>query len=177
MEHFIFKEGQQHGPYSPRQISKMIHSRHIRSTDFYWHEGMSDWQRISVFISSRLTRKARFAFGIILLVAVIFASGVFSEKQGDTSKPSNPFSAVLDASGLDAIPVSASRERMIQYLRYLDARDTYNRQRMIDEFDIIYVPLKTPVTILERGGETTRVAIRDGMFRGDTVYVASEWVK
>jgi len=40
---YIFKDDQQFGPYSPKEILKRISNRELTENDYGWHEGCDEW--------------------------------------------------------------------------------------------------------------------------------------
>jgi hypothetical protein len=51
MEFFVFKDGQQGGPYSLQEIQSSLATGAFSAGDLCWHEGLTDWQPISMFVS------------------------------------------------------------------------------------------------------------------------------
>ena len=47
MEIFIHRNGQDFGPYSPREIRDRIRSGQLLRTDMAWYEGATDWMPLS----------------------------------------------------------------------------------------------------------------------------------
>ncbi|MEA3188523.1 MAG: hypothetical protein QOD99_2353, partial [Chthoniobacter sp.] len=46
MDTYLYRDGQQQGPFSKEDISGMLESGEITYDDLFWCEGMDDWQRL-----------------------------------------------------------------------------------------------------------------------------------
>jgi uncharacterized RDD family membrane protein YckC len=119
---FIYRDGQQHGPFTKEQILEMIQNESVSRNDFYWIEGLSEWIQIGCAFdershdrnlcgSSHLNQKnlieinnyggfwIRFVAYIIDMVAIYIAGWPFSKlftALGSISSNSSPYYSILD---------------------------------------------------------------------------------
>jgi GYF domain 2 len=50
MQIFIGRNGQQSGPYSEADVSRMVEAKQIDPNDLAWHEGLSNWTKVSAVL-------------------------------------------------------------------------------------------------------------------------------
>jgi uncharacterized RDD family membrane protein YckC len=55
MQLYIAKDGKQTGPYSEDQIRSMIEGGLISNSDYFWREGLTEWQPLSQHFGSSLS--------------------------------------------------------------------------------------------------------------------------
>ena len=57
VEWFLARDGQQHGPISAAEMSKIIEMGYLLPTDLVWRQGLADWQPASVVFPPKPTQE------------------------------------------------------------------------------------------------------------------------
>ncbi len=55
MEFWIGRNGERHGPYKEEDVREWLRSGKMSGSDLGWHEGLADWQPLSVLLPDAMT--------------------------------------------------------------------------------------------------------------------------